>query len=380
MNPERRIKICHIITGLGTGGAERLVINMASCFQDDQWDIIICSLLKPSNEIKLKIEKSGLKLVPFHMWSKIDLTFLIRLIVYLRGKHIMILHAHLIHASIIGRIAARLAGVPVIISTEHNTSNWKMKSGLMNKLNVFTSRWNNKIIAISQEVQKAASRPNGYKADKMTVIYNGIIFPPRSNNNLRKELMDKYGISANDIIVIAVSRLDRRKGIQYLIEAVSLILKKTKNVYCIIIGHGSELPNLIEIVSRLKLQNHVLFTGEKQEVDGYLEAADIFVQPSLDEGLGISIIEAMAHKKPVIATYIGGIPEVVEHEVTGLLVPPRSPKDIADAFYEMYYDKEKMKAMGEKGYEKVRVCFTLQSMVDKVKQLYLQELNNIKYN
>jgi glycosyltransferase involved in cell wall biosynthesis len=187
----------------------------------------------------------------------------------------------------------------------------------------------------------------------------------------------RHGIPPDACVLGTVANLLPIKGLETMIEALPLVRTKMPSVRYIIVGAGSEayLRELLNLCKDRDVSDAVHFVGFHDRPWAYLESMDLYVQPSRDEALGIAAIEAMAMGKPVVASRVGGLPEVVDHERTGLLVTPDDPEKLSDAILSLLQDDVRRKAMGELGAQVARERFDVRSSVTAIERLYLEVLN-----
>lgn len=250
-----------------------------------------------------------------------------------------------------------LSSTPVII-TCHGYGNsialWDYK------LTAITgNKWADKVITVCNNDRELLVK-FGLKPQKVTLIYNGV-----SAIEERKSLPQFNGLKIGTI-----ASLIKRKGISYLIEAINLVTKRFKDVGVFIIGEGEERRKLESLVERLKIRKYIFFLGGLPFARSYINNFDIFVLPSLFESLPVSIIEAYSEKKPVIASNVGGIPELVIDEETGILVPPKDSKALASAIERLIKDEKLREKLAENGYNRFIKEFTFKVMVEKTKAVY----------
>jgi len=193
--------------------------------------------------------------------------------------------------------------------------------------------------------------------------------------NLKNEgntVRRKLGIKSGEIIVLSVQRLDPRKKLEYLIKAIPNVIKSNQNVRFVIVGKGSEMEKLLNLVSEVGVEKYVQFVGfvNDEELPAYYNAADIFVLHSSYEAFGIVLIEAMICELPVISTNVGAIPEVVDDKITGLIVPPKKPKELANAILELANSKELREKMGKEGKERAIRKYDLGIIIAKYLNIY----------
>lgn len=363
-----RVNILYIIWSLGLGGAERVVINLAKGLDKARFNPMVCCL-NEAGEFAAELESAGIKVIALHKKSKADITVIAKLITVITENNIQIVHTHLWGANFWGRIAAKFAKVPVIIATEHNVDIWK--SGLNFILDRLLARISDKIIAVSQSV-KGFYIKQGIPAGKIEVIYNGISLDPRcSILDARKS----FGLSDGESLLAVVGRLVEQKGHRYLFEALSMLNGRRK-VKLLVIGDGPEQQRLADSVQRLGLGAKIIFTGLRKDVREFIRGIDILVLPSLREGLPVAALEAMAAGKPVIATNVGGTPELISDGETGLLVKPADPLALSGALEKLLSDRQLAQTMGERGRKRVENYFSLAKMINETEKLYEECLSS----
>jgi glycosyltransferase involved in cell wall biosynthesis len=284
--------------------------------------------------------------------AKIDLLAIARMRRFIRqGRH-DIVHTHLSTSSVNGCLAARFAGVPAV-ATVH---------GMSGKLSfVFADH----LIAVSQNV-KAHLIAQGVPAEKISVVYNGLQRQRHQPDTL--DARRNFELLANPIVG-TVARVTEQKGIEYGIEAIALLLNEFPNLQYVIAGDGDALEACRQKASELGVERHVTFLGYQKDVTAVLAALDLFVFPSLKEAMGIALVEAMASGLPIVATTVGGIPEVVSPNC-GILVPPRSAQAIAEAAAGLLRNDLKRLSMGEAAKQRAEDVFGVQAMVNGVDSVY----------
>ena len=353
------------------GGAERLVLDIAGKTAAMGHPCTICVLWgdaglledRPAENIEVIRLRRKIKWNPFLVWT-----------LYRVLKQMMpdIVHTHLIHATLLGRLAARWAGVPVIVTTEHNTSNWQVKYGFLHWIYRWTARWNTKIFAVSDAVMERMVRIGRIVEESIQVLYNGIDVRAFDKNRNR---MDKRLKTAMSPVIGTVGRLDPRKGHRYLIEASVDIIRQYPEASILIIGSGKMESSLKQVASSLGLsERNIRFLGVLKNTSEVLQSMDVFVLPSVEEGLGIAILEAMAAGVPVVATSVGGIPEIVTHGETGVLVAPKNPKMLADAVMDLLAHPDKADRLRQNAKSMVMKKFDIQGTVEQLMSYYQQFL------
>jgi len=221
------------------------------------------------------------------------------------------------------------------------------------------------LIAVSQNVKEVLIE-GGVNPEKIKVIPDGIDYTlfeeATSNDYLRREL----SFEKDDFLVGIVAHLADHKGHKYLIKATQILKEKAPKIKVIIVGSGPLRMELDKQAKEIEVEDIVFFLGFREDIPQILASLDLFVLSSYLEGLGSSIMDAMASRLPVVATNVGGIPEVVVHEETGLLVPPRRSTSLAKAILRIYENRDLGKKLGQKGYELVHRKFSAEAMANKI--------------
>jgi len=305
-----------------------------------------------------------------------DLTAVLDLTLFLRRKKYHIVHTHNSKAGFIGRLAARLAGVPVIIHTVHGFAFHDQepfwRQALFRSMERAASHWCDKMIFISQPLIEWALKERVTVEDKVVKIYSGIELeqfrPVTEDEKIRTR--EKWGIGPGDAVIGVVSKLWGGKGHTVLIEAMKEIKKEVADARLVIVGEGCLYDRLYEQVNRLGLKDSVLFTGFQMDVSEIVSTFDVAVLPSFFEGMGRVLLEAMAMEKPVVASRVGGIPDLVRDGFNGLLTTPGDVQGLADAIIKILNDRELAVRMGVNCRKMTSNQFSAEAMVKSIKKVY----------
>ncbi len=211
-------------------------------------------------------------------------------------------------------------------------------------------------------------------ANKVITVYNPVDLESYKPSPPDAKIRESFGASDEDIIVANVGRLVDYKGINYFIEAAEIIAASdhpvAKKIKFTVVGDGPMRNDLKSQADNSKAHSKIFFTGHREDIPAILNSTDIFVLSSNAEHFGRVLIEAMACRKPVIGTKAGGVPEIIEHDVTGLLIPPRNPSEMAKAIMSLASDKEKAEKIASAGEDKARRCFSIEKHAEKVMNIY----------
>ncbi len=267
-------------------------------------------------------------------------------------------------------IAARLAGVPHIVGTLHVLPYNKMQDWVSCLIEFFSIRSMDVAIAVSEATKKAWIQQTGIAADRIKVVLNGMDLSAFTREYDVAAVRQELSIPAAAYVISVPARLHPLKGHQYLFEAVSQIRSELPQIMVLIIGDGVLRESLQKKVEGLGIGPMVRFLGHRADIARIMAASDLIVLPSLSETLGLVLAEAQAAGKAVIATNIGGIPEVVENGVTGMLIPPSDSPALARAIVQLVQNPAQCQEMGKKGRERVDRVFPTQRMVAQTLEIY----------
>jgi glycosyltransferase involved in cell wall biosynthesis len=284
----------------------------------------------------------------------------------LRAERVDLLHTHtLAAANVLARVAARVARVPVI-SHLHIENHFRPATRfLLRGADNRTARLTARLVAVSEDTRRAYQR-QGYSG-RVDVVYNGVAVDGTATDGVRAEL----GIPSDAPLVGEVGRLCDVKGQRELIEALAQVPDAT----AVLVGAdleqgGAYQQELEQVAATLGVRDRVIFAGRRSDVGDVLAALDVFALPSWTEGLPLVVLEAMARRRAVVATPVGGTAEVVVDGETGLLVPPRDPDALADALRRLLADAELRQRLGDAGYERVREHFSAEAMTRRMLDIY----------
>lgn len=322
-------------------------------------------VVQPGSPLHRKAEEASLPVFPLKMSSEADALSILRLSIAMKRKKCRLVNFHDAHSVAVGGAAASLAKVPIRVISR--------RVDFPLKKNVLSRRKYTKnvdaIIAVSKGVKDVLVE-GGIEAQRIHVIPDGIDFAPFEDKTSKDYLRQELSFAPDDFLVGIVAHLADHKGHKYLIEASKYLREQTPKIKIIIVGEGPLKMELREQAKEIHVEDMVFFLGFREDVPQILNSLDMFVLSSYLEGMGSSLMDAMACRLPIVATRVGGIPEVVKHGQTGLLVSPRSPKSLAKAILKIYEDKELAQRLGQKGYEIVHRKFSAESMAMKAIELY----------
>jgi len=321
--------------------------------------------VQPASPLFERAREAGLPAVPLRTRSEVDLGAVLRLAAAMKMRRCRLAHFHDAHSLAVGSAAAALAKVPIRIISRR--VDFPIRSNALSRKKY--TRDIDRIIAISDGVRRVLVE-GGIDRRLITVVPSGIDFTPYEEAAESDYLHRELGFTQDDFLVGIVAHLADHKGHTYLIRATRLLKEQAPRIKVVIVGDGPLRLDLDRQVRQDGVSDMVFFLGFREDVPRLLGSLDLFVLSSKLEGMGTSIMDAMASRLPVVATRVGGIPEVVEDGRTGLLVPPQDPESLADAILRLYRDRKLAARLGGKGYDVVHEKFSAQSMAGRIIREY----------
>lgn len=371
MNCDRAMRILHLISSSGLFGAERVVIELSKSLKqiDDFQPIIgvIKNIYNPHVELIDEANANNIESAIFPCAGKFDFKLILLIRGFIKNNKIDLIHCHGYKSNFYGLLASKNS-IPTV-TTNHNwlTSHWKLKIYCF-----FDSIWIrffDRIITVSEEVKNDMLKYR-IPARKIHVINNGIDLSRFKKNVLVQKVREELGIIGDSKVIGTIGRLGYVKGHKYLLLAAEKIVELNKAVKFLIVGDGPLRSKLTDKAKSLGLIDHIIFTGYRKDIPELLSIMDIFVLPSLKEGFPMVLLEAMAAKKPVIATRVGAIPNVIKNNENGILVEPGDVYDLKNKIVKLIEDPHITQEIAHKGYTKIIEDFSSEIMCVKYLNLY----------
>ncbi len=362
---DSRARILVLIKGLGLGGAERLIADASRVWDSETFDYSVAYVLPWKDQLVGVIEGSGIRVTCIGGKRGLSPSTPVRLHKLISEERPAIVHAHLPSAGILARMST---GVPVVY-TEHNIADsYREPTKTLNRL----TYWRNEaVIAVSSPVAESLA---GYPGSDPRVISNGISVgkPPREATSVRSYL----GIGPNTPLVVHVGNIRPHKGHSNLIAMTANLMERVPELAVVSIGAEKtpgDLARVNEAAQSMGAQDHVRFLGRRDDARRFLAAADVVVNPSDFEGLPVTLLEALSYARPIVATDVGGVSEVVIDERTGLLVPPGDPVALAKAVERALTDPAAA-TWGEQGKWHVLAHHSIEAMTRAYEDVYREVL------
>ena len=369
-----KLSVCFVVNNLDVGGLEKVVIDLINHLDRDRFEPSVACLdgagalfdrVDLDESACLVLDKSSARSTPIgsfdpRMISKLRRFFLCR--------NVGIVHAHNLAPLVYGGIAARLGWRrPIVVYSEHNQIYSASRS--TRRKFIFYIRLADQVVAVSEDLDRTLARkvhPTGH----VRVIYNGIDgtrFAMTDGGEVRREL----GVADDEVLIGSGVVLSKQKGITYLLEAAKDVLDKTPRARFAVAGDGPLRAELEAKAKRLGLGDRFLFLGYRSDMPRVISALDVYVLPSLWEGLPLALLEAMAMGKPIVATRAGGNPEIVQDGVNGYVVPPKDVGALGRALIRVCGDDSFRQRVRGLNRDKFEAKFSLRAMVRAHEELYV---------
>jgi glycosyltransferase involved in cell wall biosynthesis len=350
----RHFHIVHLVSSLQVGGMEQFVLRIAEEQRQQGHTVTVLAL----HDGPLRAKEIGVPVIVLRDARRIGRGFQAALT--MRRLHPHIAHAHNRSSLKYALLGKWLAGARVVM-TRH---------GQDPRYSPTRREWRqtDAVVAVSEAAAKVLRSDSPAYSDKVRVILNGVAFQPPQRR--REEVRAELGLSEEPVGII-VARIDHQKGHDCLLEAAARLAKSGLCVTLLIVGDGTARPEMESLAGKLGLRpEQIRFLGFRSDIPDLLAASDFFVLPSLNEGLPLSVLEAMAQGLPVVATPVGGIPEIILSNQHGLLVPVNDPSALAAALRTLVCDADLRHRLGGCGQERVREHFSFQKMAREYEALY----------
>jgi len=350
------------------GGAETDLITMLKGLDRERFQPSVAC--PPTGAFTERLRNIPVAVIPalFPSWRKLKDLWLIPIAVVSwvailkRGKFDLV-HINDYWWTPIVWLACRIRRIPCLVHIRQQIEPRRVKQYWLEKPNG--------VLAISQEIRHVAVE-GGVDPDRIRVVYSGLDFSSKAGQVDKGLIRQRYGLPDGQLLIGAVANLFPRKGYEYLLEALSDVRNIVPHVHCIIVGEGNEeyTEKLMNLVRAKDLKEFVTFAGFQPNVSEYMADFDVVVLPSILEGFGLVLLEAMAMGKPVVASRVGGIPEVVEDGVTGILVSPAHSRKLAEALIILLENSTLRQSMGEAGRKRVETLFSLERTIKAIEGSY----------
>ena len=375
--PKSTPNVLHIVGDSKFGGGGIVILQLAGLARRLGWHV---DVLTTDAVLQGVLSERDVGVVDLDViWRDIkpgrDLRGLYDLYRFLRRNDYDLVHTHTSKAGFVGRLAATLAGVPVVVHTVHgfafHEESHPLALRFYSSLERMAARWCHRVVTVSQFHRRWALELNIGNAQRIVAIPNGIpegrVVADVDPQDIRRD----WAVAPGSLLILSAGRLAPQKGIEYLIRAVSILTNQLAVPFKVVLaGDGPLRPELERMVRDLGIEDKVLFAGFRKDIGNLLAASDLVVLPSLWEGLSIALLEAMAAGKPVVTTTIGSNVEVTRGEEAAILIPPKDAEALADAIARFAEDASTANVKAKNARAAYKACYTEDRMLEGYKALY----------
>jgi glycosyltransferase involved in cell wall biosynthesis len=373
---KRQMKILHLISSSGILGAERVLLELAEHSKRAGLKVTIGvfeNSQNPNMELANYGKEQGFDVQVFPCNGRFDKKTIRMIKDYIDKADVQILHSHNYKSNFYAWRALSNNNIRWVV-TKHGRR-YGPKLLLYNFLDGFIVRHADRVIAVSKEIRRKA-RLAGIAQEKILLIENGVDLERFTTNTSPEAIKESLGIKKEALVVGTIGALTKEKGHQYLLRAALKVIRIYPKAIFLLVGDGAERPGLEKTASYLGIKESVIFAGMRKDVPEILSILNVFVLPSLNEGLPMALLEAQAAQIPVVATRVGAIPDVLQNGVTGMLILSKDPQAIAEAIIMILSDKQLASGIAQKGFERVRDTFSAERMGGKYLSIYRELLSS----
>jgi len=386
----RKIKVAQVITRMDWGGSPDVLRVLCQKLDPDiyELEVFVGLTSHPTGKTNLFFDafRGKITFIPelkreISPWN--DWLAFVKLLRMFKKEKFDIIHTHTAKAGALGRLAGRLAGVAIIIHTPHGHNFYGYFNSIFSKLVIgierFLARFTDRVIALTELEKIDYLKFKVTNEKKSVLVYMGLELNGFLPDNTAK-IKESLNINSQEKVIGYVGRLEPIKGPQFFVEAARLCLENNLLQRFILVGEGSLRKELEEKVSFWGLKEKIVFVGWRDDIADIMSIMDILVLPSLNEAVGIVLLEAQSLGIPVVASEVGGIPEMIRDGQTGILVWPGEPAALALAINNLLFDPERLRSMSAAGKNWVKDRFKAEDMVRKISAIYQELLKEKNVN
>lgn len=373
------ITVLHVAGSGGWAGGETYLLALARRLDRSRFRLTVVS---PEQGLLAEgLRAEGIEVLVLDMDRLGGVAPIVRLRDLLRERRVEVLQTHGARSNFYGRLAGRLARTPVVISTVHNSLYdypvGRLRKAVYLALDRLSAPLAHCILCVAESHRRELVGRYRLPPDKVVTIPNGVdlgrFHPVESGGQIRKEL----GLPADAPVIGVIGRLTHQKGHCYLLRALQALSRNNPDLRCLIVGDGELRKELASLANRLGVLDRCFFLGVRQDIPSILSALDVLAVPSLSEGMPYVVLEGMASGKPVVASSVNGIPEVIQDRLTGRLVPREDPRALAEVIGALLAEPQSAAELGRAARRRVEECFSAERWIERLEALYVDRVDNV---
>jgi glycosyltransferase involved in cell wall biosynthesis len=366
--PDRRVRVLHLLVTMPVGGAEDLVAAIVRGLDPKRFSAAVATL-GPPGPVGQELQSQGFEVVSLGLDIKRTSAWRVASAVrrFLKADRPDILHTHLYHPNLYGRLGALGLGLSGVVASVHNSyTQVKFHRRVWN----FLLAWGtDQVLVGSPQVWQDVRRYDGVPASRLLLLPYGIPLAELDTPLSREEARERLGVRG--LVLGAVGRLEDQKGHVHLLAALPELSREIPDLVVLLVGEGRRREDLKRQIHNLGLEHMVRFLGTRRDLPEIYRALDLFVHPSLWEGLPLALLKAMAAGLPVVATRVSGSVEAIVDGVNGRLVAPGDPQALARAILELARHPEERRRLADTARHTVAAQYSLETMLQRLEELYL---------
>ena len=373
------VRLLWLIDSLTVGGAESLVVPFARYVDRSRFELLVCCMSTiAGNAIEDRLRHDGVPVTNLHARNLRDVAAFRRLQALVRDEKVDLVHAHLTYSAIWSALLSRKTAVPSVASLHVAPSATRavltsraqiVAASIRDRIMRFVlNRWSSAVVMVSDALAQTYLAGGGIARRKIRVVHNGVELERfrRDASAVRSRIGREFDIPVGKPVVVSVAVLRAGKGVEVLLDAARIV----RDAVFLIVGDGPKREEWMDAARRAGIDDRIRWAGYRTDVDEILAGCDVFVHPSLDDAFPTVLLEAMAAGLPVVASSVGGIPEIVDSGVTGILVPPANPAALAEAVSSLLSDRPRLARMAEAARVRADAEFSTAAWTERLAVVY----------
>ena len=365
-------RVLMFIQSLELGGSETQCVEVACQLAREGYSVTV-GCMKTGGPLEKKLAEAGVRCVVFPVPGTLlrpnAILQMFKLTAFIRRERFSVVHTNDLYSNLFAVPAAWLARVPVIISSQRDMSRWWWYTPARRKILRRVQRLSTRVLVNSEAIRQDLITRDGFDPKRIIVVYNGIDLEKFSRSTEGRPLPPRVSSDGKTIVMVANMHTGA-KGHGDLFEAARTVIERFPEAQFLLAGDGEMRPFFEDQVRTLGLAEMFVFLGHRTDIPQLLTCCDIGVLASKSEGLPNAVLEYLAAGLPVVATAVGGVPEIIENEVHGLLIPPEKPAALASALLRLLEEPQLRANLGKAGQERVRTKFNFLGVLDSLRQVY----------